>query len=259
MIKESVKFQSASVFEGMTSLRALLRGRDSGVSDRPIHTVLYDREKLHKIAKDVGYLKAVSAQYGYTIEECDADKIASLTVGTSHGGLIALTGERTLPILDAAVSLPADGFFAYVDGIEDPYNFGYAIRSLYACGVDGILLGTRNWMSAAGVVCRSSAGASELLPLYTAPDVPGALDTIHAAGYRIVCAEEKSEDTLGKCGLKLPLLLVVGGEKRGIGKAVLERADILVRIPYRRSFGASLSAASAATMFAYEIARQNEK
>ena len=62
---------------------------------------------------------------------------------------------------------------------------------------------------------------------------------------------------LGKCELKLPLLLIVGGEKRGISRSVIDSADILVKIDYAREFRASLSAASATTMFAYEIARQN--
>ena len=76
-------------------------------------------------------------------------------------------------------------------------------------------------------------------------------------GYQIVCAHEKTDKILGKCDLKLPILLLVGGEKRGISSAVLDEADTLVKIEYQREFRASLSAASATTIFAYEIARQN--
>ena len=71
-------------------------------------------------------------------------------------------------------------------------------------------------------------------------------------------SEEKTENVLGECNLPLPILLIVGGEKRGISKAVLEMADVLVKIDYGRDFNASLSAASATTIFAYEIARQNK-
>ena len=71
------------------------------------------------------------------------------------------------------------------------------------------------------------------------------------------CQHENTENVLGKCALPLPILLLVGGEKRGISRKVLEEADILVKIGYAREFRASLSAASATTMFAYEIARQN--
>ena len=76
-------------------------------------------------------------------------------------------------------------------------------------------------------------------------------------GYKIVCAEENTDEILGECELKLPLLLIVGGENRGISKNLLEYADKLVKIDYAREFRASLSAASATTMFSYEISRQN--
>ena len=68
---------------------------------------------------------------------------------------------------------------------------------------------------------------------------------------------------LARAGMTLdynrPVLLVMGGEKRGISKSVLDLADMRVKINYSRSFNASLSAASATTMFAYEIMRQNTK
>ena len=111
-------------------------------------------------------------------------------------------------------------------------------------------------MSAAGVVARSSAGASELIEMYTA-DSEEAVKIFKSKGYKVVCAHEKTDNILGKCELKLPLFLIVGGEKRGISQNIIDYTDMLVKINYSRDFKASLSAASAATMFAYEISRQN--
>jgi 23S rRNA (guanosine2251-2'-O)-methyltransferase len=143
-----------------------------------------------------------------------------------------------------------------IEGIEDPYNFGYSMRSLYAMGCDGIILGERNWMSAAGVVCRSSAGASEMFKIYKSTPTDAA-DIFKKQGYSIICADENTDNILGDCELKVPLLLIVGGEKRGISRSLLDKADTLVKIDYGREFRASLSAASATTMFSYEIFRQN--
>jgi len=56
-----------------------------------------------------------------------------------------------------------------------------------------------------------------------------------------------------------PLFLIVGGEKRGISRKLLDMADTIVRIDYGRDFAGSLSAASAASMLAYEVLRQNRK
>ena len=52
--------QDGNIFEGMTSIRAILKGIDTGTSDRTIKKVIFDQEKLKKIAKEIGYLKAVS-------------------------------------------------------------------------------------------------------------------------------------------------------------------------------------------------------
>lgn len=257
MIKEEIKFQNSTVFEGMTSIRAIISSIDSGINDRKIQKIFYEKEKFSKIRKEVGYLKAVAQKYGFEVVESDAEQISSLTLGNSHGGIIAVTESRKIPSLSENESaiLPY-GFYAMIQGIEDPYNFGYSLRSLYAMGCSGIILPPRNWMSAAGVVARSSAGASEQFLIYESePEEAAKIFKKH--GYSIVCADERTDNILGKCELKLPILLIVGGEKRGISKSLLELADILVKIDYGREFKASLSAASATTMFAYEIKRQN--
>jgi 23S rRNA (guanosine2251-2'-O)-methyltransferase len=211
---------------------------------------------MSKIAKNIGYLKAVSNNLGFEVVESNAEEIEKFTIGSSHGGIIAIAGERDIPILSNESDIKPDGFYCMIQGIEDPYNFGYSLRSLYATGCDGIILPERNWMSSAGVVCRSSAGASELFSMFKA-DPNLCADIFHKKGYSIVCADERTDNVLGKCELKKPILLIVGGEKRGISKELLDKTDVLVKIEYARDFSASLSAASATTMFAYEIMRQN--
>jgi len=257
MQKEELKFKDSTVFEGMTSIRAILRGIDAGVNDRRINKILYDKCKIKKISKDVGYLKAVSEKYGYNVIEATSGELEELTLGNSHGGLVALTEARTLPYLTDTSPISPNGFYVMIDGIEDPYNFGYSLRSLYAMGCSGVILTERNWMSAAGVVARSSAGASELFIMYKAAPTE-CVRIFKDKGYKILCADENTNNVLGECELKTPLLLIVGGEKRGISRSVIESADLLVKIDYARDFRASLSAASATTMFAYEIARQND-
>ncbi len=256
MQKEELKFAESTVFEGMTSIRAILKSNELNINDRKIETILYDKSKFKKISKYIGYLRAVSVSNGYNVEETDSETIDKLTTGTSHGGIIAICKERSFPAL-SSIKIKERGFYASIQGIEDPYNFGYSIRSLYACGCDGIIIGERSWMSAAGVVCRSSAGASELIPVYRSDDDADAVRFFKDKGYTTVCADENTKNILGDVELPCPLFLIIGGEKRGISKNVLEMADIKVKIPYARAFNASLSAASATTMFAYEIMRQN--
>ena len=256
MQKETIKFEDFGVFEGMTSIRAILKGIDMGINNRKIEKILYDKRRIAKISKEIGYLNAVKNKYGYILSESNEIELEKITLGNSHGGIVAITKDRTLPRLAVHSDIEPNGFYAMIQGIEDPYNFGYALRSLYAMGCSGIILAERNWMSASGVVARSSAGASETFKIFKS-DPMEAVKIFKNFGYKVVSADERCDNVLGKCELKLPLLLIVGGEKRGISSELLEECDMLVKIDYAREFRASLSAASATTMFAYEISRQN--
>jgi len=259
MQKEENKFIPSTVFEGMVSIRALLYAQDHAISDRKIEKILYSAERKAKIAKEVAFLRHEGERKGFAVEEATEEVLSSMTLGTTHGGLVALCGERKIPRLaDSMERIHNNGFYVMIEGIEDPYNFGYALRSLYALGIDGVILPGRNWMSAAGVVARASAGASERFELFTA-ESETAVDLFKELGYRIVCADVATDDTLEGTKLPYPVFLVVGGEKRGISRAVLNKADTVVKICYGREFQAALSAASATTILAYEIAKQNRK
>lgn len=255
MIKEEIRFGDSSILEGMTSISALFEAKKRGINDRPILEIRFDREKADKKARELHFLREKCKEWQIPLTLTDAAEIDRVCVGQTHGGIIAICGARTVPAPSETDPLE-NGFFAFLDGIEDPYNFGYAVRSLYAAGCDGILLGERNWMSAAGVVARASAGASEALPVF-AGDPVSVIKMFKARGYRVVCAGIRNAVSLYEAELKKPILLVVGGEKRGISKAILSLADEVVRVDYGRPFRGSLSAASATTVLAFEILHQN--
>lgn len=254
MRKEESRFVSNGVFEGLISIRALIEGARLGVTDRKIERVLYTAERYADPRKrpELLWLKKTGQHCGFTVEECPEEQIDELTTGSSHGGIIAIAGDRTISAPDPV----ENGFYMLLEGIEDPYNFGYALRSIYAAGADGVVLTPRNWMTAAGVVCRASAGASELLPLSVAEPLD-AVSIFRARGYKIICADLRDAVDVYDAELKRPLLVIVGGERRGISRALLEAVDMRVRLPYGREFGASLSAATAASVIAFEVLRQN--
>lgn len=253
-LKEEQRQADGNIFEGIISFRAIVLSDNKGFNDRKIKTVYYSAEKLQKNSHEFSYIKAKSHELGFNIEICPKEKIDSITVGTSHGGIAIECEDRTIPRISPDL-IPEKGFFVLLDGIEDPYNFGYALRSMYAAGVDGVILNKRNWMNAAGIVCRSSAGASECLPMYIYDD-PSDLLEFKSANYSIVCTDIDNSVSLYETSVPYPLLLVVGGEKRGISKKILEMADLIVRLDYARPFPAALSAASAASIICFEISRQ---
>ena len=255
MKKEESRTGESTVFEGMTSISAVIGGTADGVNDRRVLRVLVDRDRLDARRKELGWLRHRADEMGFAIETVSAEEIEAMTTGNTHGGIIAECTSRTVVSLTADAIKP-NGFYVMLEGIEDPYNFGYAIRSLYVCGVDGIVLSPRNWMSAGGVVCRSSAGCSERLPVFECDPAESAR-IFRGAGYKIVCAGIRDSVSSFDAELANPIFLIVGGEKRGISGALLDEADAVVRIDYGREFAGSLSAASAATVLGYEVMRSN--
>ena len=252
MKKEASRQKSSLIFEGMTSISAVING-----GYRAIERILIDSEKAPQKKRQIDFLTHRKNELGFSIEYTDSEYIEELTTGNSHGGIIAECSDRIIPPL-SDLAPKKDGFYVMIDGIEDPYNFGYALRTIYAAGADGIVLTPRNWMSAAGVVCRSSAGASELLPLYIS-DGEDACTYFNDHEYKVVCAGIRNSVSAFDADLKKPVFLIVGGEKRGISARVLECADTVVRLDYGREFAGSLSCASAASVLAYEVFRQNRK
>lgn len=256
MKKEYSRFNESNIFEGMVSLRTLISVREKeGKNDRRIKTVYYSTDRAKKEKKELSWLTHRAEELGFEIRLTDTEEIDEMATGNTHGGIVAECSDRTL-MTTAPENIKENGFYVMIEGIEDPYNFGYALRSLYAAGADGVILGKRNWMTAAGVVCRASAGASELIDVYSDETFENAVDVFRSKGYKVVCADIENSVPICEADLSRPILLVIGGEKRGISRSILEKADSIVRIEYGRHFDASLSAASAATVIGFEVFRQ---
>lgn len=245
MIKEANKFADSNIFEGILSIRAII-----SAGNRTIEKVLFDKTKIDKKSRELRYLET----NGCKIEFANPSELDTITIGNTHGGIVAVCGNRTYPTLSAE-NIKPNGFYVMLEGVEDPYNFGYALRTMYAAGVDGIVLTPRNWMGAAGVVCRASAGASELFPMYISEtDI---IEIFKNVGYNIVCADVKNAVSIYKTELLYPIFLIIGGEKRGISRTLLDKADKIIKLDYGREFKGALSTASAASVITYEIYRQN--
>jgi len=254
--REDDKFVSSSLMEGYISVRSVIEGQSTCDNDRKVLKVYFDSERKSARYKELSYLNSKSKELGFEIVETDKEFLDSKTLSSSHGGIIAECSDRTIPELTEE-SIIDNGFYVYLEGIEDPYNFGYCIRSIYAAGADGIILSPRNWMTAAGVVCRASAGASELSRMYVC-EPEQAIAMFKNKGYKCI-ASDKTKDAVSSydADFRKPVLLAIGGERRGLSQNVLNNCDQTVVIDYGRNFKAALSAASAATILAFEIRRQN--
>ena len=67
MKKEESRFVPDTLFEGMTSVRAVLGAMDQKISDRRITRILVDETKVKSRAKELGWLRFKSGEYGFDI------------------------------------------------------------------------------------------------------------------------------------------------------------------------------------------------
>jgi 23S rRNA (guanosine2251-2'-O)-methyltransferase len=239
-----------AVLEGAVSVQAAL---ESG--SREIEAI-YIQHGKHSEA--IARLERLASSQGRAVQRVDVTQIEAHASGTSHGGIIALVGPRRFLSLEDLIRDTVQPFVVLLDGIEDPFNFGAAVRALYAAGCNGLVVRPRNWMSAAGVVARSSAGATELMPTAVAETAADAAAFFRERGLTVACATKDRAISIYRADLAVPLFLAIGGEKRGITRSFLRQADLRLSIPYGRRFPRSLGTASAVAILAFEAMRQRQ-
>ena len=253
---ENTIIQNFTYFEGMTSISALISAIESEKNDRKIIDIFFDKSKIQSKKRELDFLKSKAKRLNFKINFVDNEILKNYAEGTTHGGIIACCTERSNTLLKESKINP-NGIYYMFEGIEDPYNFGYVIRSVYAAGADGIIMGPRNWLSAASTVAKSSAGTSELMDMFICDPVE-AVVYLKSLGFQIICAGIRDSQTIYEAELKKPMLVVIGGEKRGISRAILQEADKIVRIDYGRNFRGSLPSVAATSIISFEILRKTK-
>ncbi len=244
------------IFEGITSVSAIINAAKNNKSRRNIYRVYFDCNKIKKERGRYLFLKNAATELGFELETVPSDKIESLASGKTHGGILASVSSASYKEFTADCIEP-QGFAAIIEGVEDPYSLGYSLRALYASGCNTVILPRHLPEASDSTLCKASAGASELLNIYMG-DVVEIAKQFKANNYTIACAAIPESLPCYEADLSLPLLLVIGGEKRGISSALMSLKDINVKIPYGRDFLGSLSTASAVSILSYEVLRQNK-
>lgn len=237
------------IFEGALSVKAIING-----NKRKVEKVIIDSNKH---SKDISYLKKICLEKNIDIEFKDRNSIDALAQGKTHGGVIGIAGKRINQSLDDLLS--EQSFICLLDGIEDPFNYGYILRSLYSAGCSGVLCNNRDWSLAQNVICKSSAGASELINIHQSDDLVKDLLYFKSKGIECLAAYRNNAVSYLDKDYRKPILIAIGGQMRGISKDLLKEMDGFIYIPYANDFRNALNASSATSVIAYEILRQRNQ
>lgn len=177
----------------------------------------------------------------------------------NHQGVAAVYRRHPYATLDQIVAI-ADaaaepGLVLALDGVQDPANVGSLLRSADAAGVHGVVLPRHRAAGVTPAVVRVSAGAAEHLAIAQETNLTRALDWLKHGGFWVVGLDQDGPLPYDQLDAARPLVVVVGGEGKGLTRLVREACDLLVRLPMRGHV-ASLNAAVAGAILLYEISRQ---
>jgi 23S rRNA (guanosine2251-2'-O)-methyltransferase len=139
--------------------------------------------------------------------------------------------------------------------VEDPGNLGAIIRSSVAFGVDGMLLERKHTAPLSAAVAKSSAGMVEHLAVGRPKNLEGIIAGFSTAGFRIVGAEMEKGKVPNEVDVTGPVVLILGGEHRGIPPYLSKLCTDFVAIPMSAEVP-SLNVSATAAVLLYEISRQ---
>ena len=238
----------STLLEGIISIQSAIDAKK-----RRIEQVFIEKEKIEKRDRKAIRFLSLIKEKGIDFTLCTKEFINSICEGTSHGGFAAYVSERTYTDFSSLIGelSQSKSYATFLDGVEDPFNFGYSIRNLFAFGCRHFIVPSRNWMSSANVVAKSSAGASELCEIATVDDDKDAVKLLKENDICLVCSALSSKSVpLFEFTPPYPFVLFIGGEKRGISKDFMDNADYVVHIPYSNNEAKySLPTASCAAIF----------
>ncbi len=168
-------------------------------------------------------------------------------------GIAALV-ELSAHNLEAILGRP-DALIVVACGLQDPGNLGTMMRSAQALGGSGLvtLPATVNPFNPKAV--RSSAGAIFRVPVVRGVEAATFVRQARAAGVELVAADPRASLAVTETDLRGPVALLIGQEAAGLPAEIAREASVRAAIPIRAGTD-SLNAATAASIFLYEAARQ---
>jgi len=238
---------------GLHAVTALLEGDAEAITELWVQRTRKDRrlERLLGLARRrVGVV--------HEVERADLDR---LVPGVRHQGVVALArgghmrGEPDIgPLLDAAGPAP---LVLVLDGIQDPHNLGACLRTADGAGVTLVVAPRDRAVGLTAAVRKVACGGAETVPFIQVANLARTLRLLAERGLKIVGLEGMAAAPLSDCDLRGPLVLVMGGEEKGLRHLTREHCSEFAAIPLKGTVE-SLNVSVAAGIALFEAVRQRD-
>ena len=229
--------------EGVAPINALVRTRVGA-------TAVVCRSGVHLSDWAHDTITALAPQMRY---EASSEIMAQLSDRTDPSELIVIAVRPQNRLDDVATGLQT--MLVVVDRPSNPGNLGSLIRSADAFGASAVVTTGHGADPYDPRVIRASLGACFTTPIVQEPSakrLEAFLESISAAGIRVVGTDSEGSTSLRGAELARPIALVFGNETTGLSARLRERIEQIVRIPMTGSVN-SLNLACAASIVLYEV------
>ena len=147
--------------------------------------------------------------------------------------------------------------YVAVEDTADPGNLGTILRTMDAAGAAGLIVVGQSTDPFHPTAVKASMGTLFTVPLSRAADMESLLAWARKHGLQTAATSAKAKQLYWQADYHLPALLLMGSEREGLSKEVLEAADLAVTIPMHGS-ASSLNVAVATSLLLYELKRKLE-
>lgn len=207
----------------------------------------------------ISELLAEAERQNIPVQRLPKNEIDAMAFGKTHGGILALCASKSPHRMEELIhhidGVGVHPLLLLLEGVEDSQNLGYTLRSAEALGAHALLLKKHLWDFDETAVSRASSGSYERMPIVKIDRAVDELEILRRKGIKIWGCIANAKRTCYDVDLSAPVVLAVGGEKRGLSAAVREKCDGFLRIPMSAN-STSLPLSHAASILLAEAMRQ---
>lgn len=243
-LAEGVTHDGWLAVEGPHLLEEALRAPANGV----VHSVLVAHNAARKFRDLLGRVPK-EAEVAQVSERLFA-QVAQTQAPQGIAALVELPAQD----LDAILARP-DAFLLIGCGLQDPGNIGVIMRSGQALGATALITLPETVSPFNPKAVRASAGTIFRFPIFHKLEPDDLFQRLRAAGVRIIAADQHSPSLLWQADLRPSVAIMIGREGTGLAPGLFKEASQLLSIPIHPETE-SINAATAASIFLYEAARQ---
>lgn len=207
-----------------------------------IESVMYAPEMLKST-----FANDLVSRVADKVQPVSAALMESLASKENPQGILAIVRQRTTPI----TGLNAPNRSIALVAPQDPGNLGTILRTMDAVGLDALFLLDGGVELFHPTVIRSSMGT-----LFWKPVVQTSFDEFltwaRDGGYQLIGSSARADVDYQTIVPRIPWVLVVGNEQKGLSSDQLKACDVTISLPMRGRVS-SLNLAVAAGVLLYSL------